>query len=450
MDLKEKIAKKKAHIGVVGLGYVGLPIAVEYALNSFKTIGIDTDEKKVQSINQGKNYILDVDSKKLEKLVKNGKLIAMNDYSRVDTLDVIFICVPTPLKENKDPDISYILNAGENIARKLRPGQLIILKSTTFPGTTEKYLLPILESGGLRVGKDFFLAFSPERIDPGNKKWTLKNIPVVVGGVTLKCTELAEFVIKQISKNVHKVSSPKVAEMSKLLENIFRSVNIALVNELAQLCDRIGGIDIWEAIEAASTKPFGFMPFYPGPGIGGHCILVDPYYLSWLARAYDFHTKFIELAAETNESMPFYVANLILKELSNIPKTLKDTNILFLGVAFKRNVDDTRLSPALKIMEILINEGAEKIYYNDPFVPKVQLNGQEFRSVELTEKILKNSDIVVITTDHSSYDFEFIAKNSKIIIDTRNATKNVKDPNARIIKLGALTKNYSENKISTK
>jgi len=447
MDLKEKILKKKAKIGVIGLGYVGLPIAVEYAVKGFETIGIDVDAEKVKKINRGENYVLDVDSEKLKKIVKSGKLRAMDDYSCVSTLDVIFICVPTPLKENKDPDISHILNAGENIARKLRPGQLIILKSTTFPGTTEKYLLPILENSGLKAGRDFFLAFSPERIDPGNKKWTIKNIPVVVGGVTPRCTELAELVIKQISKNVHRVSSPRVAEMTKLLENIFRSVNIALVNELAQLCDRIGGIDIWEAIEAASTKPFGFMPFYPGPGIGGHCILVDPYYLAWLARAYDFHTKFIELAAETNESMPFYVANLILKELSNIPKTLKDANILFLGVAFKRNVDDTRLSPALKIMEILINEGARNIYYNDPFVPEIQLNGLKFKSIELTEKTLQNSDIVIITTDHSSYDFEFVVKNSNVIIDTRNATRNIADAKAKIIKLGAGTKNYNENKI---
>ncbi len=447
MDLKTKILKKKAKIGVIGLGYVGLPIAVGYASKGFFTIGIDTDERKVENLNQGKNYILDVNSEKLRKLIKSGKLFVTSDYSYVSTLDVIFICVPTPLKENKDPDISHILNSGENIAKKLRTGQLIILKSTTFPGTTEKYLLPILESTGLKVGKDFFLAFSPERIDPGNKKWTVENIPVIVGGVTPTCTELAELAIKQVSKNVHRVSSPRVAEMAKLLENIFRSVNIALVNELAQLCDRIGGIDVWEVIEAASTKPFGFMPFYPGPGIGGHCILVDPYYLAWLARAYDFHTKFIELAAETNEYMPFYVANLILKELGNIPKTLKDVNILFLGVAFKRNVNDTRLSPALKIMEILMNEGAENIYYNDPFVPEIQVNGLELKSIELNDENLKKFDIIVITTDHTSYDFEFIAKNSKIIIDTRNATGYIKNSNAKIVKLGARVKNQNENKI---
>jgi len=438
--LRRKILKKEAKIGVVGLGYVGLPLAVEYASKGFTTIGIDIDKSKVERLNKGENYILDVDSEKLRKLVKSGKLSAVDDYSCVDTLDVIFICVPTPFKENKDPDISHILNATENIAKKLRSGQIIILKSTTFPTTTESYVLPILEKTGLKVGQDFFLAFSPERIDPGNKKWNLSNTPVIVGGVTPECTSLAEAVIKQISKNVHRVSSPSVAEMAKLLENIFRSVNIALVNELAQLCDRIGGIDIWEVIEAASTKPFGFMPFYPGPGIGGHCILVDPYYLAWFARSYDFHTNFIELAAETNESMPFYVVNLILKELSSIPKTIKDANILFLGVAFKKDVDDTRLSPALKIIEILMNEGARNISYNDPYVPEVLVNGVRFKSIELSRENLQSFDIVVVTTDHSSYDFDFIVKNSKIVIDTRNATKNVKANNAKIVKLGAVKK----------
>ncbi len=451
--LKEKIIKKKAKVGVVGIGYVGLPLAVEYASKGFKTIGIDVDTGKVEKLNKGESYILDVDSKRLKKLVRSGKLSAVDNYSCVGTLDVIFICVPTPFKENKEPDISHILNSAEEISKKMRPGQLIILKSTTFPTTTEKYVLPILEKSGLKVGLDFFLAFSPERIDPGNKKWTIANTPVIVGGVTQRCTELAELVIKQVSKNVHRVSSPRVAEMAKLLENIFRSVNIALVNELAQLCDRMAqknqmgeGIDIWEVIEAASTKPFGFMPFYPGPGIGGHCILVDPYYLSWLARAYDFHTNFIELAAETNESMPFYVVNLILKELSNIPRTLKEAKILFLGVAFKKNVDDTRLSPALKIMEILLNEGAKNLFYNDPFVPEVEVNGLKFKSIELKEKTLRDFDIVVITTDHSVYDFEFIVKNSKVVIDTRNATGKVKNYNTRIVKLGAGVKNSNENK----
>ncbi|CUS78002.1 UDP-N-acetyl-D-glucosamine dehydrogenase [Candidatus Kryptonium thompsonii] len=445
MQLEEKIIKKKAKIGVVGLGYVGLPLAVEYASKGFTTIGIDIDKSKVEKLNRGENYILDVDSEKVKKLVKSGRLSAVSDYSAVDILDVIFICVPTPFNENKEPNISHILDAVENIAKKLRHGQLIILKSTTFPTTTENYVLPILEKTGLRVGKDFFLAFSPERIDPGNKEWNLSNTPVIVGGVTPECARMAEIVIKQISKNVHLVSSPRVAEMAKLLENIFRSVNIALVNELAQLCDRIGNIDIWEVIEAASTKPFGFMPFYPGPGIGGHCILVDPYYLSWFAKAYDFHTNFIELAAETNESMPFYIVNLILRELSYLPKTLKDANILFLGVAFKRNVNDTRLSPAIKIMELLMREGAINIFYNDPYVPEIWVNSKKFESIELNERKLQKFDIVVITTDHSIYDFEFIVRNSKVIIDTRNATKGIENSTAKIVRLGA-GMNRNENK----
>jgi UDP-N-acetyl-D-glucosamine dehydrogenase len=446
MQLKEKVIKKKAKIGVVGLGYVGLPLAVEYASKGFITIGIDIDKSKVEKVNRGENYILDVDSEKVKKLVKSGRLSAVSDYSAVDILDVIFICVPTPFNENKEPNISHILDAVENIAKKLRHGQLIILKSTTFPTTTENYVLPILEKTGLKVGKDFFLAFSPERIDPGNKKWNFSNTPVIVGGVTPECTSIAEIVIKQISKNVHPVSSPRVAEMAKLLENIFRSVNIALVNELAQLCDRIGNIDIWEVIEAASTKPFGFMPFYPGPGIGGHCILVDPYYLSWFAKAYDFHTNFIELAAETNESMPFYIVNLILRELSYLPKTLKDANILFLGVAFKRNVNDTRLSPAIKIMELLMREGALNIFYNDPYVPEIWVNSTKLESIELNERELQKFDIVVITTDHSIYDFEFVVRNSKVIIDTRNATKGIENSTAKIVRLGAGV-NRNENKI---
>ena len=436
MNLKEKILKKKARIGVVGLGYVGLPLAVEYADKGYETIGIDIDEEKVNKLNKGENYILDIESERVKKLVKSGRLKAMSDYSCSGSLDVIFICVPTPFTENKEPDISYIINATENIARRLRRGQLIILKSTTFPTTTEKYVLPILEGTGLKVGVDFYLAFSPERIDPGNKKWTVSNTPIIVGGVTKKCTELASLITSQIVNHVHKVSSPRVAEMAKLLENIFRSVNIALVNELAQLCDRMGGIDIWEVIEAASTKPFGFMPFYPGPGIGGHCILIDPYYLAWLARAYDFHTNFIELAAETNENMPFYVKNMILRELSYIPVSLKEAKILFLGVAFKKDVDDTRHSPALKIMELLIQDGAENIYYNDPYVPRVYINGNYFESIKLTRDVLKRSDIVVITANHSVYDYGMIARNSKVVIDTRNAMKSIKNGKAKIVKIG--------------
>jgi len=440
-NLEQKIKSKKAVIGVVGLGYVGLPLAVEFALKGFKTIGIDLSKWKVEKLNKGENYIQDVNDKDLEKVVKKGLLSAYDNYSKVNEMDVIYICVPTPFTENKDPDISYIVSAAEEISKGLRKDQLVILKSTTFPNTTEGYVQPILEKTGLKVGKDFYLAFSPERIDPGNKIWTTKNTPVVVGGVTKKCTELAALANSQIHDKVVKVSNPKVAEMEKLLENIFRSVNIALVNELALLCDRMGGINVWEVIEAASTKPFGFMPFYPGPGIGGHCILIDPYYLEWQARAYDFVTHFIRLAAETNENMPFYVKHMILREISQTDKSIHKSKILFLGAAFKKDVDDTRHSPAIKVMELLLKDfDGLNLKYNDPYVSEIEVNGLKLKSVELTKKLLKESDLVVITTNHSVYDYDFIVQNSKKVIDTRNATKNVKKNREKIVLLGSGSK----------
>ena len=436
MSLKEKIISKKAVIGVVGLGYVGLPLAVEYANKGFKTYGIDIDKKKIDSLKKRINYILDIPKEDFDKAISSGNFSATDNYSIVKDLDVIFICVPTPFTKNKEPDISYIVDATKNIAKYFKKDKIVILKSTTFPNTTEGYVQPILESTGLKAGKDFYLAFSPERIDPGNKVFTTANTPVVVGGVTKKCTELSALITSQAIAKVHTVSSPKVAEMEKLLENIFRSVNIALVNELARLCDRMGGINMWEVVEAASTKPFGFMPFYPGPGIGGHCILIDPYYLSWQAREFDFQTKFIELAAETNENMPFYVRNLILRELSKMPKTLKDAKILFLGAAFKKNVDDTRHSPAIRVMELMIAEGAKNVYYTDPYVKEITVNNKTFKSKPLTEKLLKESHIVVITTDHDCFDYDLVVKHSKCIIDTRNALKNIKNKKAKIKLLG--------------
>lgn len=436
MSLKEKIISKKAVIGVVGLGYVGLPLAVEYANKGFKTYGIDVDKKKIDSLKKRINYILDIPKEDFDKAISSGNFSATDNYSIVKDLDVIFICVPTPFTKNKEPDISYIVDATKNIAKYFKKDKIVILKSTTFPNTTEGYVQPILESTGLKVGKDFYLAFSPERIDPGNKVFTTANTPVVVGGVTKKCTELSALITSQAIAKVHTVSSPKVAEMEKLLENIFRSVNIALVNELARLCDRMGGINMWEVVEAASTKPFGFMPFYPGPGIGGHCILIDPYYLSWQAREFDFQTKFIELAAETNENMPFYVRNLILRELSKMPKTLKDAKILFLGAAFKKNVDDTRHSPAIRVMELMIAEGAKNVYYTDPYVKEITVNNKTYKSKPLTEKLLKESHIVVITTDHDCFDYDLVVKHSKCIIDTRNALKNIKNKKAKIKLLG--------------
>jgi len=435
-SLERKIRNKKARIGVVGLGYVGLPLAVEYAAKGFETLGIEVDEKKVNAVNAGKNYIDDVDSKVFARVTKSGMLKASTKYDAVAKLDIIFICVPTPFTANKEPDISYIVASSREIAPRLRKGHLIILKSTTFPNTTEGYVQPILEQSKLKVGKDYYLAFSPERIDPGNKKWTTTNTPTVVGGVTPECTRLACLATEQVVARVIPVSNPKVAELEKLLENIFRSVNIALVNELAQLCDRMGGINVWEVVEAAATKPFGFMPFYPGPGIGGHCILIDPYYLSWLAREYDFQTNFITLAAETNENMPFYVKNMVQREISMMPVTFQDAKIVVLGAAFKRDVDDIRHSPALKVMELLLTDGARNIVYNDPFVPRVKVNNHLFESVELTKELIKNADCVLITTDHSQYDYEMVVKNAKRVIDTRNATRNVKKGREKIVLLG--------------
>lgn len=435
-QLRTKIERKNLKLGVVGLGYVGLPLAVEFASKGFTTLGIDTDKRKVDSVRKGKNYIDDVNDKVFQLAIKSRKLTAVNNYDSIGSCDAIFICVPTPFTPNKEPDISFIVDSAKEISKRLKKGQVVILRSTTFPNTTEGYLKPILEKTGLRAGRDFYLAFSPERIDPGNKKFKTNNIPTVVGGINELSTEMASLIVSQSVSEVVKVSSPKVAEMEKLLENIFRSVNIALVNELAQLCDRMGGVNIWEVVEAAATKPFGFMPFYPGPGIGGHCILIDPYYLEWLAKAYDFQTNFISLAAEVNENMPFYVRNMIQRELSFKSVGFRKAKILILGIAFKKDVDDTRHSPALKVMELLLQDGAENIRYNDPYVPRALVDGRNFTSVRLTPQLLKSMDCVLITTDHSSYDYESIVKFSKCVIDARNATRNVKDGREKIVLLG--------------
>ncbi len=424
-------------VGVVGLGYVGLPLALEFAKSGIRTIGIDVSEEKVRSLKAGKNYIQDLDDAEVRHVVKSTKMLsATTDFSVAGECDVIYICVPTPFTPNKDPDISHIVHATEGVANHLRKGQLVILKSTTFPGTTDRYVRPILDRTKLVCGTDYFLAFSPERIDPGNTTWTTKNTPVVVGGVTSACTDLAIAINRRIIAEVVPVSSPAVAEMEKLLENIFRSVNIALVNELAQLCDRIG-VNIWEVVDAAKTKPFGFMPFYPGPGIGGHCILIDPYYLSWSAREVDFVTNFITLAAEVNESMPFYVRSMIEREIAKQPITLKNARVLLLGMAFKKDVDDLRHSPALKVAELLIEDGIENISYFDPYIPSVQLHGRTLTSRStLTPAYVKKHDVVVITTDHSVFDVEMIVKNAKVVIDTRNATKDVRGPKKNIVLLG--------------
>lgn len=439
MSLETKIEDKSAKIGVIGLGYVGLPLAVEYAAVGYNVLGIDVSEEKVSKLNRGENYIDDVDSNKLKELVKAGKLSGATNYGKIGECDIVYICVPTPFTDTKDPDVSYIIDSAKGIAAGLRRDQLIILKSTTYPETTEKVVQPILEAAGLKVGKDFYLAFSPERIDPGNKKFTTATTPIVVGGVTKKCTKFASAISRQVIVEVKELSSPKAAEMTKLLENIFRSVNIALVNELAQLCDRMEGIDIWEVVEAAATKPFGFMPFFPGPGIGGHCILVDPYYLAWKAKEFDFHTSFIELAAQTNENMPYYVLDLIIRSLSLHGAAITNSKILMLGVAFKKNVDDTRNSPAIKVMELLYNRGGRTLLYNDPYVPTLRINGKVYTSKKLDGKLLESVDCVVITTDHSSYDYEMIVKHSKLVVDTRNATKDIKNGRKKIVKLGCGT-----------
>ncbi len=422
MILQDKIIRRNALVGIVGMGYVGLPLAVEIAKAGYKVFGIDTDKHKVHLINLGKSYIEDVSDKELAALVLDKKIFAYHNYRICKDCDIINICVPTPFTKSKDPDVSYIIDAGKEIARYLRPEQLIILRSTTYPETTEKVLLPILEKTGLKVGKDFYLSFAPERIDPGNKIFTTKTTPVVVGGVTKTCAKLTELFYSQFVDKVVPVSNPRVAEMSKLLENIFRSVNIALVNELALMCERMGNIDVWEVIEAAKSKPFGFMPFYPGPGIGGHCILIDPYYLAWKAREYDFHSNFIELAAQVNENMPFKVVDRLFEVLGENCVCSKKATLFIIGAAFKKNVGDTRHSPAIKVMELLENK-VKKIYYNDPYVPVLKINDKTYKSVSLTAENLKRADCVLVLTDHSCYDANFILKHSRLVLDTRNLIK---------------------------
>ena len=435
-QLRERIRTKQAVIGVVGLGYVGLPLAVEYAGKGFETVGIDLDTDRVDSLNDGSNYIEDLEDDTVRSLVEEDLLSADDGFHRADDLDVIFVCVPTPVTDNNEPDTSYIESATEAIAERLRPGQLVVLKSTTYPDTTEGVVQPILESAAeeqdLTLGEDYFLAFSPERIDPGNQEYTTANTPVVVGGVTETCSKIATEAVEQIVADVHTVANPKVAEMEKLLENIFRSVNIALVNELARLCDRMGGISMWEVVQAAATKPFGFMPFYPGPGLGGHCIPIDPHYLSWIARKYDFETSFITLSARINEGMPFYVAESVVEAIARQPVRMSDADVLILGVAFKRNVDDTRHSPAETVIRQLRDKGVKNIRYHDPHVDDYQVrykSGEtvDIPSVDLTPETLEEHEVAVIITDHDDLDGEMIAEHAPAIVDTRNALEAITD-----------------------
>jgi len=422
MDLRQKIEKRRAKVAVIGIGYVGLPLSVEIARAGYECVGIDVDRRKVDSVRKGRSFIEDVPSADIRQVTGSGKFSATTDYRACRDCDIINICVPTPFTASKDPDVTFIENSGREIAKTLHKGQLIILRSTTYPETTTRVLQPILEKTGLKAGKDFYLSFAPERIDPGNKKFNTRTTPVVVGGLTRACTDLSALFYAQFVDKVFPVSSPSVAEMSKLLENIFRSVNIALVNELALMCERMGGIDIWEVIQAASTKPFGYMPFYPGPGIGGHCILIDPYYLAWKAREYDFHSNFIELAAETNESMPFEVASKTMEVLGVNGIPASRAKLLILGAAFKKNVEDTRHSPAIKVMEIL-KDKVKKLEYHDPFVPEFDLNGGVMRSVPMTPARLRAADCVLILTDHTQFDYDAIFRHSRLILDARNAIK---------------------------
>ena len=425
IELLNKIENKTAIIGVIGLGYVGLPLAIENAKAGYKTVGFDAQEKKVHWINEGYNYISDIEESDFKKAIKKGLLKATNNYSLLKDIDIVCICVPTPLDIYQQPDLSYIKSSTENIAKYLHKGMLVILESTTYPGTTEELVKPILEEkSNLKCGENFFLAFSPERIDPGNLKFKVMNTPKIVGGINAISTEIAVFFYKHILQSkIYTVSSPRIAEMEKIYENIFRNVNIALVNEMAILCHKMD-IDIWEVIEAAKTKPYGFMPFYPGPGVGGHCIPIDPFYLTWKAREYNYHTRFIELAGEINRYMPEYIVERIAKILSSrFKKSLNGAKVFLLGVAYKKNISDLRESPVLEIITKLEEEEVILSYY-DPCIPEFIYKGKEYISLKnITEKEIKSKDIVVITTDHTKVNYKLIVKKAKAVFDIRNVIK---------------------------
>ena len=419
--LQQKISQHTAKVGVVGLGYVGLPTMVAAATAGFRVTGIDTNQDRVNQVNAGSSYIEDVQSDSLALLVQQKKISATTDDKVVGSMDVVVICVPTPVNKYKEPDLSLLQDAVRTLAEHMNSEQLLVLQSTTFPGTTEELVLPQMQKAGREVGKHFFLAFSPERLAPGNREYFLDNIPKVVGGVTPQCGKMAVSFFSTFVKRVVQVDSPKVAEMTKLLENVFRTVNIALVNELSQLCQRMD-IDIWEVINAATTKPFGFMPFYPGIGVGGHCIPVDPFYLSWKAKEYDFYVSFIELAARTNDNMPYYTVSRIVDILGDMGEPLKGARLLLLGVSFKEDIGDTRNSPALHVAQLLIEKGAV-ISYSDKHVPQVKIGGCTLKSVELDEPTLQQHDAAVILVGHGYYDLEKVVCHSKLVIDTRNATR---------------------------
>jgi len=423
--LERKIKDKTARVGVIGLGYVGLPLVKAFLRAGFRVTGFDIDQRKIEFLNKGRSYIRHISTAELKRFLSRRTFTATGDFRRLRNMEAIIICVPTPLDHHRNPDLSYVLNTTRAIGRHLVKGQLVVLESTTYPGTTEEEMLPILEESGLRAGRDFFLAFSPEREDPGNRQFHMDTIPKVVGGLTRDCLRAAKALYDQVVVRTVPVSSTRVAESSKLLENIFRAVNIALVNELKMIFDRMG-IDIWEVIKASSTKPFGFMPFYPGPGLGGHCIPIDPFYLTWKAREVDYSTRLIELAGEINTHMPYYVVQKTVEALNRAGKSIVGSRVLVLGIAYKKDIDDQRESPSLKIISILQKAGA-KVDYNDPFVPRSaghrEYPGLALKSVPLTAGRLKKSDAVIITADHSTYDFPWIVRQAPLVVDTRQAVK---------------------------
>jgi UDP-N-acetyl-D-glucosamine dehydrogenase len=439
-QLLAKIENRTACIGVVGLGYVGLPLALEFADAGFKVIGYDVSERVIRELMAGKSHIQDVPSAVVARLVKSGKFEATNKESRMQEMDAISIAVPTPLAKTRDPDMGFVLAAADAIGRNCRPGIVVVLESTTYPGTTRELLLPKLEAAGLTVGEDCFLAFSPERIDPGNPTWNTKNTPKIVGGITAACTEVATALYATCLDTIVPVSGTETAELVKLLENTFRSVNIGLVNEMAIVCDKLG-VNIWEVIEAAATKPFGFMKFTPGPGIGGHCIPLDPHYLAWKMRTLNYKTRFIDLASEINSEMPAVVVRKVAQALNDEKKAVNGSRILVLGVAYKKDIDDMRESPALDVIRLLESQGATVVYH-DPFVPKYREDGHEYSSVALTDKEISSADAVVIVTDHSSVDYQRVVALAGVIVDTRNATAKLVKGKGRIVSL-ASTASYA-------
>ena len=433
-QLLKRIDDRTARIGVVGLGYVGLPLAVEFGRAGYHVLGVDVNAEKVAALNAGRSYVQDVPTELIDELVSAKRLCATTDYGALADADAISICVPTPLRKTRDPDLSFVISAADAVAQVVHPGLLIVLESTTYPGTTEEVILPRMIRDGLKVGEDVFIAFSPERVDPGNPHYGTRNTPKVVGGMTPACTEVVTALYRKAVDCVVPVSSPTAAEMVKLLENTFRAVNIGLVNEVALMCDRLG-LDVWEIIEAAATKPFGFMPFYPGPGLGGHCIPIDPLYLSWKLKALNYNARFIELAAEINAAMPEFVVRRVTDALNDEAKAMRGARVAVLGVAYKRNIDDVRESPALDIIHLLRARGAE-VSYHDPYVPSIRLEEDHttMQSVELTAAWLREADCVVIVTDHHCYDWDWVLDNARLVVDTRNATGR-RAGTARVVKL---------------